>query len=107
CSCRVRSASINPLIPSPGSPNTTRTPQSMRRSTNTSAAVTAMSIPPAGHAERLQLPAENQELIGAGCRTQSQPPAMQNRAQVFEPRVSDDVSLFAWLSATFGQGEYR
>src|SRR3954468_12900324 len=36
-SCRVRSASMMPLIPSPGRPNTTRTPQSIRRSTRMSA----------------------------------------------------------------------
>ncbi len=33
----VRSASMRPLMPSPGSPKTTDTPQSRRRSTSSSA----------------------------------------------------------------------
>src|SRR6476646_1760042 len=41
-SCRVRSASMMPLIPSPGRPNTTRTPQSISRSTRMSAVVVGM-----------------------------------------------------------------
>src|ERR1700704_1616842 len=47
-SWRFRSASIIPLIPSPGRPKMTRTPQSMRRSANTSDVVRAMgfSVPP-------------------------------------------------------------
>src|SRR5437660_7256386 len=43
-SCRVRSASMIPLMPSPGRPKTTRTPQSIRRSINTSAVVVAMRV---------------------------------------------------------------
>src|SRR3954466_1708661 len=43
---RFRSASMVPLIPSPGSPKTTSTPQSMRMSTIISAAVCfAMAAP--------------------------------------------------------------
>src|SRR6476469_2050929 len=40
--CRVRNASMLPLIPSPGRPNTTRTPQSISRSTRMSAVVVGM-----------------------------------------------------------------
>jgi hypothetical protein len=36
---------MKPLIPSPGSPKTVSTPQSMRRSTNRSEAVLAMRVP--------------------------------------------------------------
>src|ERR1051325_2713251 len=38
-SCLFRSASMIPLMPSPGRPNTTHTPQSIRRSISTSAVV--------------------------------------------------------------------
>src|SRR4051794_18188208 len=41
-SCRCRSASMMPLIPSPGRPKTIFTPQSINRSTSTSAVVMAM-----------------------------------------------------------------
>src|SRR5438034_3183745 len=41
-----------PLMPSPGSPNTTRTPQSMRRSTSTSAAVRDMEFSAARSCKR-------------------------------------------------------
>src|SRR5262249_43208256 len=42
---RLRSASMIPLMPSPGRPKTTSTPQSWRVSINTSAAVSAMRAP--------------------------------------------------------------
>src|SRR4051794_30580078 len=45
CSWRVRSASINPLMPSPGKPKTTRTLQSIRRSISSSAAVCPIGCP--------------------------------------------------------------
>src|SRR5947207_6317446 len=41
---RWRSASMKPLMPSPGSPNTTLTPQSMRRSTTRSAVLSFFSL---------------------------------------------------------------
>src|SRR5687768_4657098 len=41
-SCRCRSDSMMPLIPSPGSPNTTSTPHLCNTSTSTSAAVFAI-----------------------------------------------------------------
>src|SRR6476620_1669555 len=40
---RVRSASMMPLMPSPGSPKITRTPQSISRSASTSAVLRAMT----------------------------------------------------------------
>src|SRR6185369_13698572 len=43
-SCRVRRASMIPLMPSPGSPKITCTPQSIRRSASTSAAVRAICV---------------------------------------------------------------
>src|SRR5256885_1529380 len=45
-SWRTRSASMMPLMPSPGRPNTTRTPQSINRSTSTSAVVCAIGVSP-------------------------------------------------------------
>src|SRR6478672_2535277 len=45
-SCRCLSASIMPLMPSPGSPKITFTPQSTSRSTSNSAAVRAIHLPP-------------------------------------------------------------
>src|ERR1051326_4135796 len=45
-SCRTRSASMMPLMPSPGRPNTTRTPQSIKRSTSRSAVVCAIGCSP-------------------------------------------------------------
>ena len=46
CSWCVRSASMMPLMPSPGSPKTVSTPQSISVSTSTSAAVLDMVNPP-------------------------------------------------------------
>ncbi len=43
-SCALRSASIRPLIPSPGSPKIVSTPQPISRSTRTSDAVVVVLI---------------------------------------------------------------
>src|SRR5262249_45704516 len=51
-SWRIRSASMMPLIPSPGRPKITRTPHSISRSASTSAAVRAIVATPSSHAKQ-------------------------------------------------------
>src|SRR5205809_3327451 len=67
-SSRVRNASMMPLMPSPGRPKTTRTPQSIRRSTRTSDVVLDMCV--SASAVYVKLRGESGERKGAQCQAQ-------------------------------------